>query len=574
MDQEMFRTTRFPWATRMAVVMTVLGALSAADPGNCAPAISRGDTFKTAQAAAEPTEAQILIDACGGGDDVPPDKMIAACTARIEADARKPKHQLTRDDAFPYSNRGEAYAKKGEHKLASADFTRAVEIDPTFAWAFNGRAQASAAIGDQERAIADYTRVIQIEGDIYDIYEVNPYAARGDAYLTKGDKARAGADYDKAIALYAASPHYGAAPAYSGRGRIRILDNKCDAAIADFTKALEIDENLIQALVFRASCYGSLGQHDKAVADYSKAITLDPDYASAYSSRAASYFQLGERDKARADLEAVLRFPDDQRLPFSRRSQAREGLAKLDAADQQQAQQTAAPKLRRVALVIGNAAYTVHPLINAGNDAAAIAKSLKDELGFDLVMLRPDLNRRDMVEALKTFQDEAARSDIAVVFFSGHGTERPGRENYLIPVDAKLAREDDLEDEAISLGSVQNRIKAARLLSLVMLDACRTNDFPLAGRNKGGARGLGRAKPEGNMLIAYATSEDQVADDGDGRHSPFTTALLRHMATPGLDVRRLLGKVRDDVKRATRDVQVPTIYGTLGGDEIFLRPGK
>lgn len=227
---------------------------------------------------------------------------------------------------------------------------------------------------------------------------------------------------------------------------------------------------------------------------------------------------------------------------------------------------------RRVALVIGNAGYAVKPLENPGRDATAVASTF-NALGFDQVTLKLDLTRRTMLDALRTFEREAASADIAVVFFAGHGTEFSARENYLVPVDATLANEADLEDEAISLSSVLRRLEGARQLRLVILDACRNPPFKLAGRKRSGTRGLARVEPEDNTLIAYATKDGTTADDGSGKNSPFTAALLRNLAKPGLDVRLMFGAVRDDVMAATGRQQQPHLYGTLGGKPIYLREG-
>jgi uncharacterized caspase-like protein len=108
-------------------------------------------------------------------------------------------------------------------------------------------------------------------------------------------------------------------------------------------------------------------------------------------------------------------------------------------------------------------------------------------------------------------------------------------------------------------------------LKLVILDACRNNVFPLAGSSRGSTRGLYRVEPEENTLVFYAAKDGTTADDGLGRkHSPFTAALLKHISTPGLELRFLLGEVRDDVLAATAHIQEPHIYGTLGRNKIFL----
>ena len=225
---------------------------------------------------------------------------------------------------------------------------------------------------------------------------------------------------------------------------------------------------------------------------------------------------------------------------------------------------------RNVALVIGNSRYDVRPLDNPTNDAQAIDKVLKSGLEFDLVTLKLNLRRDEMVRALQEFEREARGADIAIVFFAGHGAEFAGV-NYLIPTDAKLEREADLEDEAISLISVTRRVAGAKKLSLVILDACRNPPFKLAGPKRDSARGLAPIEPSGSTLVAYATKDGSTADDGRGPNSPFTTALLVHLATPGIDVSFVFRAVRDDVMKATGQKQQPFLYGTLGRDPIMLK---
>lgn len=121
------------------------------------------------------------------------------------------------------------------------------------------------------------------------------------------------------------------------------------------------------------------------------------------------------------------------------------------------------------------------------------------------------------------------------------------------------------------------QIQGAVRLRLVILDACRNNIFPLAGRSRGVSRGLSRVEPDRNTLVIYAAKEGTLADDGVGRHSPFTAALLKRLAIPGLEIRLLFGQVRDDVLAATAHLsppQEPYVYGSLGGQPIFLSRPK
>lgn len=232
---------------------------------------------------------------------------------------------------------------------------------------------------------------------------------------------------------------------------------------------------------------------------------------------------------------------------------------------------------RRVALTIGNSSYkNVSRLPNPANDALAVAALLKSA-GFDVVESRSDLGISEMRRALREFSDIAADADIAVVFYAGHGIEVDGA-NYLIPVDAALERDLDVEDEAISLDRVLKVIDAAKRLRLVILDACRDNPFmrtmkrTLATRAIG--RGLAKVEPQSSdTLVAFAAKAGSTASDGDGANSPFTTALLQFMATPGLDVRLAFGRVRDEVLKNTGNRQEPFVYGSLGGSIIALVPG-
>ena len=233
---------------------------------------------------------------------------------------------------------------------------------------------------------------------------------------------------------------------------------------------------------------------------------------------------------------------------------------------------------KRVALVLANSAYqNVAPLANPVNDGAVIAATLKDA-GFDIVDSRHDLAAAETRRVLREFADRARDADIAVVYYAGHGIEVDGA-NYLIPVDARLERDTDVFDEAFSLDRVLLAIEPAKRLRLVILDACRDNPFAKTMKRTVASRAIGRglAKVEPtspNTLIAYSAKAGSTAQDGDANNSPFTLALANHLTTPGLDVRRAFGFVRDDVLKSTRNQQEPFVYGSLGGDDLPLVPAK
>jgi Caspase domain len=232
---------------------------------------------------------------------------------------------------------------------------------------------------------------------------------------------------------------------------------------------------------------------------------------------------------------------------------------------------------RRIALVIGNSAYrNASPLPNTINDANAIA-TLFRSVGFEVVSSRNELGVLEFKRAVRDFLITAETADIAVVYYAGHGIEVNGA-NYLIPVDAKLARDYDVEDEAVALDRIVWALQPVHRLRLILLDACRDNPFVARLQRSVSTRaapkgGLGKLDDvSADTLVAYAAKEGSVSYDGAGANSPFAAALLKHLTEPGLDVRIALGRVRDDVLRTTAGRQEPFIYGSLGGSIIPLVP--
>lgn len=229
---------------------------------------------------------------------------------------------------------------------------------------------------------------------------------------------------------------------------------------------------------------------------------------------------------------------------------------------------------QRVALVIGNSDYrNVPALRNPTRDAAAVARLLRAS-GFSTVNLRTDVDQAGMREALQAFAQLARQADVAVVYFAGHGMELQGT-NYLIPVDARLSTDTDAPYETVSLDLVMEAARGSRVLSLIILDACRNNPFVPSMRMSSGSyrsagRGLAKIEPSGNTLVVYAARDGTTAADGNDEHSPFTAALLRHLPTPGLEIGLLFRNVRDDVLGATRGQQLPFTYGSLGRDPFFF----
>ena len=228
----------------------------------------------------------------------------------------------------------------------------------------------------------------------------------------------------------------------------------------------------------------------------------------------------------------------------------------------------------RVALVIGNGIYQKVPTLpNPPSDATDIGRAL-ERLNFKVTQLT-NASAAEMRKAIVDFGRSTEGSEMAVVFYAGHGMEAGG-ENWLIPTDAELRSDTDVESEAISLRSINLQVSKARQLGLVILDACRNNPFAAkmqrSLRTRAVTRGLALTEPTDNVLVAYAARDGTTANDGDGRNSPFTTALLRNIETPGLEISFLFRNVRDEVMSATKREQQPFVYGSLSKEAIYLKP--
>ncbi len=229
---------------------------------------------------------------------------------------------------------------------------------------------------------------------------------------------------------------------------------------------------------------------------------------------------------------------------------------------------------KRVALLIGNQTYqSTSVLKNPSNDVELMKATLEDA-GFDNVQVALDLDLIEMRKTLRSFEDIAQGAEVAVLYYSGHGMEMNGQ-NFLIPVDAVLKTDKDVEDETLPLDRAERALQGATKLKLIILDACRNNPFLATMSRSVGSRalqrGLAKVEPQSaDMLVAYASKAGTVALDGSGANSPFAEALSKYLTQPGVDVRIALGKVRDEVVQVTKRGQEPFVYGSLGGAQIFL----
>ncbi len=463
---------------------------------------------------------------------------------------------------------------KGDANPAIATASEAIRRDPKDTNAYYNRGNAYAAHGDTDRAIADYTAAIRL-----DPAHANAYYNRGNGYSNKGDTERAIADYTATIRL---DPAY--ANAYYNRGNAYSNKGNTDRAIADYTEAVRLQPTNANAYFNRGNAYGNKGDTERAIADYTEAIRVDPAYANAYVNRGLVYEKRGDVAKARADFNATLGLA--QSATRWAQDKARERLAALPAprpATVLVEKSSVAPAVvasgtangdRRIALVIGNSAYeNAAALPNPVRDASLVADVLR-LTGFEAVTLLTNLRKDALVNALREFAARAETADWAVVYYAGHGME-VGGVNYLIPTDAKIAADREIGFEAVPVDQVLNAAERAKKLRLVILDACRDNPFAaqmkrtMTVASRSVSRGLAPVEPEAGTLVVYAAKDGETALDGDGINSPFATAFVKNLPTPGLEVRRLFDFVRDDVMEATGRRQKPFSYGSISGRQDF-----
>jgi len=221
---------------------------------------------------------------------------------------------------------------------------------------------------------------------------------------------------------------------------------------------------------------------------------------------------------------------------------------------------------KRVALIVGNAAYKSAPLKNPVNDARALARALS-QLGFE-VQLEENVSHQGFMNALRTFGNRLRETQgVGLFYYAGHGMQIKGG-NFLIPVDAAIEAEDEVRYFSIDAGQVLDKMEqAGNRLNIVILDACRDNPFARRFRSK--QSGLAQMDAPSGMLIAFATAPGAVAFDGDGNNGVYTKYLLQNLTLPGLPIELVLKRVRESVSNETGQKQIPWESSSLLGDFFF-----
>ncbi len=228
----------------------------------------------------------------------------------------------------------------------------------------------------------------------------------------------------------------------------------------------------------------------------------------------------------------------------------------------------------RVALVVGNSNYgkEIGSLANPVNDAAAMAAALQ-QTGFQVIKVT-DADQKKMKRAIRDFGDKlnaAGPTATGLFFYAGHGVQIQGA-NYLVPIGADISKEGDVDIESVSADDVLKQMEfAGTRVSIVVLDACRNN--PMQRGFRSATRGLAPMQATQGSFIAYSTSPGDVAADGQGKNSPYTTALVKTIVQPGVGIEEAFRVVRTEVMAATKDKQVPWDSSSLTAP-FFFKPAQ
>jgi len=220
----------------------------------------------------------------------------------------------------------------------------------------------------------------------------------------------------------------------------------------------------------------------------------------------------------------------------------------------------------RTALIIGNSKYPLMPLTNPENDAEDIAEKLRS-LEFEVIFAK-NQSKAEMKGLIRKFGKKLKqKGGVGLFFYAGHGVQVDGK-NYLVPIDFQASVAYEVADSAVNSSLITGAMEEAENpLNIILLDACRDNPFPR--KNRSSSRGLAKMDSASGTIIAYSTSPGDVAADGEGRNSPYTANLLKHMASPGLTIEQVFKRVRVGVEDSTGGRQLPWETSSLRGDFYF-----
>jgi tetratricopeptide (TPR) repeat protein len=520
--------------------------------------------------AAAPGDRSKLWDTCRNKDG---EAALAACKAIINT-----RGIPAGERAAAHYTRCYHYLLMHDYRSALASCDRSLEDNPSLVDAWLNRSTIRSGFGQFDLAIKDATRALALANTNSD--RAGALRNRAAAFIRRGNIAESQADLDQAARLQPGDVYN-----FINRADFLLQVGRPDEALHHIARAratratttfsqqkMHADIGLLHGKALLA-----LKRYADALPVLTALLRIDPNNAEAHALKSVALARTNDVGAARDALATARRLPLSSPDAADVFREAEQLVRELDGAMAPRLENSAQPAREpnnRVALVIGNAAYTnVAPLTNAGRDAEALAAEF-DALGFRKVTLLRDLSREQMFAALRAFAKDAETADWAVIYFAGHGLEMGGV-NWLAPVDAQFKTDRDVRLEAVSIDELSAAIEGVRGLRLIVLDACRNNPFAPQMRFTNSTRSLGaglaRVEPEGGTMIAYAAKAGQVAHDGDDGNSPFVKALLKRLKQPGLEISMLFRFVRDDVLAATGRQQEPFVYGSLPSEPFYFR---
>ncbi|WP_454620422.1 caspase family protein [Bradyrhizobium cenepequi] len=478
-------------------------------------------------------------------------KAIANCTAAIK---KNPK------DVSNYYTRAEEFEKLRMLDKAIKDYSRIIELQPKVAMAFMLRGKAFQELRKHALAIRDFSVAISRQSPASREVAAT-LINRAYCHQELGDSNAADADYQRALTDYNGIEY-----------RFNILNNRglileklgnIEAARANYEAADRLPKE--------ARTNRSL--------PYPVATDFSPGFAQ--ERLAALLAKPSPRPIEPASVPAASGSPSTVVQPGRAVVKQPEPVPGVNATDAARPLSIPNPG-RRVAIVLGNSSYKFMPILtNPKNDALDVADALKN-LSFETIVAT-DLDRAGMNAAVDQFSRILPGSEIAVVYYAGHGMQFAGK-NYLLPVDANLESADDVNRfRLMPVDDIIDVLGSTDGMQLLVLDACRNNPVERAFKNKvasaaGGdrdaaqTRGFSRIEQRGGLVVTYATTANNVASDGEGRNSPFTKAFLKYIATPDLEIRQMLNRVQSDVFASSHRRQLPEVSSLYAGPDICLKP--
>ncbi len=528
-------------------------------------------------------QAQTLVDA---GDKLLDDRKWNEALTSYEAALR-----IDPQNADAYLGLGDVYLETGKWKEALESYKKAVAVAPR-------NADAQYALGDAYNrmrmhgdAFAPLVKAVQLDPNF-----AEAHYGIGYAYLS-------GEQYDKSLSFFkraiALKPdyddaHYSLAIAYLHLGNQKGLDD-------ERKKLATLNPNLAKNLADEIQKFNPAFQTavDQTLVAANESPAPSPTKPASPPPSPTPSNPIPERTASAGIDEAALwnsikdskdpedfhyylrtyptgRFADLARSrvpkktpPFATPEPSAESRASGFQDRQLQRDPSRPATERRTALVIGNGAYThAPPLKNPPNDARDMVVTLKT-LGFE-VTAGINVNQREMKRLIREFGMNLKSGGAGLFYYAGHGVQSKGR-NYLIPVDAEIQSEPEVEDFGVDVNLVLNFMDDAQNgLNIVILDACRDNPFARSFRSA--TNGLAQVDAPTGTLIAYATAPGRVASDGAGRNGLYTSELLRQLPAPGLAVTEVFMRVRAEVMKQTANKQVPWEASSLVGSFYFTAP--